>query len=247
MRGRRAFTLVELLVVVAIIALLATILAPALRRIGFVTRVATCGSAQRQFVVAASSYSAEFSGYLPRVDTGADGRTGGNNLWDVHMNIYDYLHGRGGVPHEAFFCPFTEEDHMGADFMTVGWKRYGFALLTLSYWVPRRLSGGLSPPALADPGGHVILDTKEFRGPTGMRDSLAGVNPVLTDAIITSPAVGPDADLSGDPAVHGNTFRLHLYQGVLDTTNNAYADGSVRQVAGEAVRARFLGNWWNWR
>ena len=51
------------------------------------------------------------------------------------------------------------------------------------YYAP---AGGLSPPALANPGGHVILDTEEFRGPTGLRDSLATRNPVLTDAIITN-------------------------------------------------------------
>lgn len=247
MRTRKAFTLVELLVVIAIIALLVALLMPALSRARFITRLAVCGSAQRQFVQAAASYSKTFGGQLPRVDTGTDGRTGGNNLWDVHMNIYDYLHDRLGVPHEAFFCPFTDEDHLGDDFLKIGWKRYGFALLTFSYWVPRKLSRGLSPPALSDPGGHIILDTKEFRGPTGMSDSLVNINPVLTDAIITSQGIGPDADLAGDRTVHANTFRLHLYQGVLDTTNNAYANGSVRRVPAPRVRARFCGNWWNWR
>jgi len=239
--------LVELLVVIAIIAVLASIVMPSLSRAKFLARVVTCGSGQRQFVVAGECYAGEERGFLPRVDTGESGRSGGNNIWDVHMDIYDRLHDGYGVPHEAFFCTFTDADHLGDDFLTVGWKRYGFALLTFSYWVPRRLNCGLGPPDLASPGTFVILDTKQFRGPTGLRDPLGSDNPVLTDAVITPPAVGPDADLTGDPSAHGSTFRLHLYRGVLGTTNNAFMDGSVRQVPAPDVRARFFGNWWNWR
>jgi prepilin-type N-terminal cleavage/methylation domain-containing protein len=247
MPGRRAFTLMELLVVVAIIALLVAILAPALMRVPFVVRTAICGSGQRQFVLATALYANDERGCLPRYDMGQDGRSSGNNLWDLHMSFYERLKEGYGVPHEAFFCPFTDKDHVGADFLTVGWKRYGFALLTSSYWVPRLISRGLGPPELSDPGTFVILDTEEFRGPARLDDVLARDNPVLTDAIITSPGIGPDVDLASDPTVHGSTFRLHLYRGVLDSINCAYVDGSVRNVDGQDVRPRFFGNWWNWR
>ena len=247
MPGRKAFTLIELLVVIAIIALLVAIMTPALARARFIVRSATCAHGQRQFVMAAALYANDENGFLPRYDMGHAGRSSGNNLWDLHMGFYDRLHDGYGVPHKAFFCPFTDADHLGADFLTVGWKRYGFALLTYSYWVPRIISRGLGPPELDEPGGFVILDTEEFRGPTRLDDALARDNPILTDAIITSPGVGPDVDLTGDPTTHGYTFRLHLYKGVLDSINCAYPDGSVKTVPGSDVRARFFGNWWNWR
>ena len=246
-RDRLAFTLIELLVVVTIIALLVALLSPTMNRTKFLTRVQICGSGQRQFITAIGSYAADERGFLPRADTGQSGRNGGNNLWDVHYDIYYRLKDNYGMPHKAFFCSFTDKDHLGADFLTIGWKRYGFALLTYSYWVPRKLSQGLSPPALDDPGGHVIVDTEEFRGPVSTSDPLGVSNPVLTDGIITPGSVGPDAQLASDPSAHGPAFRLHLYHGVLDSTNNVYVDGSVRRIDGRDVRARFFGNWWNWR
>jgi len=249
MRSRRAFTLIELLVVVAIIALLVAIMMPIMGRARFVVRSVTCGSGQKQFVLAAALYSRDERGYLPRYDDGQNGKTSGNNIWDLHYDFYYRLKDGYGVPHEAFFCTFTDKDHFGADFLTFGWKRYGFALLTYSYWVPRILYARscLGPPDLNDPGGFVIVDTEQFRGPSRAGDVIGKDNPVVTDAIITSPGVGADVDLSSDPTVHGSTFRLHLYNGVLDGINYGYVDGSVKRVDGPDVRPRFLGNWWNWR
>ena len=63
-RGRRAlrkqgFTLVELLVVVAIIATLISILLPTLGQARETARAAVCGSNQRQMAIAATAYTAE--------------------------------------------------------------------------------------------------------------------------------------------------------------------------------------------
>lgn len=114
--------------------------------------------------------------------------------------------------------------------------------------MPRLLNGGLGPPDLDKPGGFRILDTQPFRGPASSSDSQATRNAMLTDAIITpDQPLGPLADLTGDPSIQGPTFKLHLYNGVLDRINHAFADGSVRSVPGKQVRARFMGNWWNWK
>lgn len=60
LQRRRAFTLIELLVVIAIIALLIGILLPALAEARRSSRLAICGSNQKQFGIAAQSYSSEF-------------------------------------------------------------------------------------------------------------------------------------------------------------------------------------------
>ncbi len=62
---RGAFTLVELLVVVAIIALLAGMLLPALARARDTARGAVCIGNLRQFGVASMTYSLDYRGHLP--------------------------------------------------------------------------------------------------------------------------------------------------------------------------------------
>ncbi|HOD81987.1 MAG: hypothetical protein BWX88_04399 [Planctomycetes bacterium ADurb.Bin126] len=247
-RGR-GFTLVELLVVVALVSLLLALLTPSLRRSKHLARLAICGSGQKQYVYACGVYAGSQRGFFPRFDGNGckAGHSRGNNLWDVDYCVYEHLRYRLGVPHEAFFCPFTTTDHAGDDFLTVGWKRYGFALLTYSYWVPRQLNCGLGPPDLDAPGNFRIIDTEPFRGPAGMADEMVSRNAMLTDAIITPDSLGPTAPLSEDSTIHAPTFKLHLYGGRLDRINHAFADGSVRLVEPRDVRARFMGNWWNWK
>jgi prepilin-type N-terminal cleavage/methylation domain-containing protein/prepilin-type processing-associated H-X9-DG protein len=63
-RGRRGFTLVELLVVVAIIALLIGVLLPALGRAQTMARIASCKSNLRQLVIGSLSFSNENDGLL---------------------------------------------------------------------------------------------------------------------------------------------------------------------------------------
>jgi general secretion pathway protein G len=61
---RRALTLVELLVVVAIIALLAAMLLPAMLSARANTKLVACGSNLRQLEIAFQSYAADNGGYL---------------------------------------------------------------------------------------------------------------------------------------------------------------------------------------
>ena len=63
-RGRTAFTITELLVVIALIVLLISIILVALGKIGGLTRSVKCSSNQRQIGIALVAYSTDFNGHI---------------------------------------------------------------------------------------------------------------------------------------------------------------------------------------
>lgn len=62
---KRVFTLIEMLVVVAIIAILASLLAPALRRAIDAANYVHCSNNQRQQMIAVTMWAGDHHGYLP--------------------------------------------------------------------------------------------------------------------------------------------------------------------------------------
>ena len=70
MRKRTGFSLIELLVVVAVIAVLVAILSPSLRRVVTLTRRMMCGANLRQYVIAMGSYLKNNDGIFPSCHSG---------------------------------------------------------------------------------------------------------------------------------------------------------------------------------
>jgi prepilin-type N-terminal cleavage/methylation domain-containing protein/prepilin-type processing-associated H-X9-DG protein len=113
--GQAAFTLIEVLVVVAIIALLVAILLPSLVRARSNARMASCASNERQFGIAMNIFSVEHKGKIPR----------GGNYATVHWTqlvvrmLGDkgrYMHNSNLVPierFEVFQCAERSSTHPG--------------------------------------------------------------------------------------------------------------------------------------
>lgn len=95
--GRTAFTLVELLVVISIIALLIAVLLPALGQAKLAAQIIKCAANERQQGIALMSYTADSKGYYinpwyaERVDTEGTRFDGRARLYPFAAMISDYL------------------------------------------------------------------------------------------------------------------------------------------------------------
>lgn len=113
MKALRAFTLVELLVVVTIVAILAALLLPALRFARRKAHVAACANNLRQQIVAVNAYASDYNGWLPSpnarycVQNLISIRRGGTNLNMGIVQAQGYL----GADGEVMYCPSKGIDY----------------------------------------------------------------------------------------------------------------------------------------
>ncbi|MFQ5490505.1 MAG: type II secretion system protein [Phycisphaerae bacterium] len=108
--GRRAFTLVELLVTISIIALLMAILLPSLRRARWQARRAVCQSNLRQIAIAWHAYLQDHNDAFyqwPNAQINYGGRQGATNRYqtDKPLNPYFGEPLRAHTGAEVFRCP----------------------------------------------------------------------------------------------------------------------------------------------
>ena len=100
---RRGFTLVELLVVISIIALLVSILLPALNKARLQAKYVMCASNQHQIIIGLNTYQAEWDGKLPPSSSGTASIPGHLKLVSfppVVKTLGKYL-----PEVDIFFCP----------------------------------------------------------------------------------------------------------------------------------------------
>jgi len=98
---RSGFTLIELLVVISIIALLISLLLPALARAREQAKVTQCASNERQMGIAYAIYANDYEGYYPPSYVAGGG-------WNViSVPVRGYMIG-AGVGRDAFYCPTHE-------------------------------------------------------------------------------------------------------------------------------------------
>lgn len=111
-RNRAAFTLVELLVVIGIIAVLIGVLLPALAKARESANALKCASNLRSVGQGLALYVAQYKGTLPTsylyrgmtLDVSSGSETPATAS-DGYVHWSSYLYGTGAVPKDAFRCP----------------------------------------------------------------------------------------------------------------------------------------------
>jgi prepilin-type N-terminal cleavage/methylation domain-containing protein/prepilin-type processing-associated H-X9-DG protein len=148
---RRAFTLVELLVVIGIISILISILLPALNNAREQSRKTKCAAGLHNIGIAMNVYANENKRKLP-----AHAGPGNNWLWDLPIATRDAIV-RAGAVRDSFYCPSGDLQNDDVLWSYNGWTVSGY------WWLTQRLSGPLS-------GAGVQLQNYPTDAPAFMRE-----------------------------------------------------------------------------
>ena len=242
MKDRRAFTLVELLVVISIIALLVSILLPVLGKARFQAKVVLCMTNLRQWGLMHNMYASDYNGKLPVVEAP------GINAWDVPLQFapsldpaiddpYGYFWKGYDLTFEMLICPTTPAKLINdwRTTLTILNTHSSFRLLPgYHWWVPRITTNGFKKDGTflftwsqntyyreVDGSGTLnnVTDIKR-KFPTSISSQDAKYIPIMTD--VTFRKENGFYDLSDNPpiakvgTVVGNLFdgvwAMHAYR-----------------------------------
>ncbi|MCC6679979.1 MAG: prepilin-type N-terminal cleavage/methylation domain-containing protein [Phycisphaeraceae bacterium] len=132
MSRHKGFTLIELLVVISIIALLISILLPALRKARETAKLSLCSANQRQVIMALTTYASDENGQMPAAICKT---TSGSWSWPLYISYHAESDGANGgsiIPQlrpyltEALVlqCPLSPEAPQFAKTLTYEWAAF---------------------------------------------------------------------------------------------------------------------------
>ncbi len=245
-RRKSAFTLVELLVVIGIIALLISILLPALSKARRTAMTVKCGSNLHNIGLALLNYAAANRQALPQHPAASSQNNPapgtGFWLWDVSVNTRDALV-RYGAQRANLYCPFQESFATGDQFWNFNVKTNADGSLSgysvLGYWIlilrPDNSFPNVDLTKFDDPANDGAFIHKTWRYQKTTQANNFGCVPYRanssSDTEIVCEATGDDGTANSFGHLQGGLLNQssHYFGKLPFTVNILYMDGHVGQ------------------
>jgi prepilin-type N-terminal cleavage/methylation domain-containing protein/prepilin-type processing-associated H-X9-DG protein len=208
----RAFTLIELLTVIAIIGILAAILIPVVGSVRESARATQCLSNLRQIGLALHMYADDNDGYIP-TSTNVDG----NPQWSgaLHDYLPRRIDGRNLRDHEIFVCPSADYPGYARDALHRTYSYTGAGLGPTS--AGGTFSTSTTPRRVETIANHtltpLVVEAKAWQNSANSLSNLAW------------PRIQPDLGASDSRDTPHVDFRHN------ERMNMLYTDGSVRPIS----------------
>jgi prepilin-type N-terminal cleavage/methylation domain-containing protein len=247
-----AFTLIELLIVIATIGILASLLLPALSKAKSKARVTNCLSNYHQWCLAISLYANEDA--RSRLPSFAQVPSG-YNTWDLDSS-FSLMMSSYNLTVPMWFCPARPDEFKNAnDWFRQNYNRdlgtvqdlnlyYGsfcgtFLLISHGWWIPRPIIGLASDSPLFPSPQFFGTVTRTTDGwPTRLDDSQAVTQPFITDLLTTALGDLNVADAyGGHPGAPGvlEFGPWKVFGKNCRSINRAYVDGHAETVPASRI------------